>query len=68
MASPLERENSIEELLVDLKKGKRRVVSPEEPQIMIGRMLTINCSCKCPGKTKGDKDVQPCGQNMLQHI
>ena len=65
MAGLSEREDSIEELLVDLKHGNRRVVSPEEPHLMIGRMLTISRSCKYPGKTESNKDIKHCGQNMF---
>ena len=64
MAGLLERENAIEQLLVDLETGKRRVVSTEEPYFSIESMLTIPCSCKCPCKTEGNKDIKHYRQDM----
>lgn len=68
MAEHPQREDNIEELVVDLKRGKRRVVAPAEPHLMIRGMLTVPCSCKRPAKTEVNKDIKPCRKNLLNSV
>jgi hypothetical protein len=65
MAGLPERENTLEQLLVDLKTGRRRVVSPEEPHFS---MLTMPCSRGCPCKTEGNRDIKHNRQDMLNGV
>jgi hypothetical protein len=68
MAGPSKREDNIEELLIDLKHGKRRVVSSEEPHLIITKVLTVPRSRRRSRKTESNKDIKRCRQNMLDSV